>query len=47
MWNKIFPIIIIVLFFLASAAEGIVEKNIWKSLFYLFSGLLNVVTVML
>lgn len=47
MWSRVFPIIIIVLFFLASAMEGIVERNVWKSIFYLCSAILNIAAMMM
>ncbi len=44
--KNIFPIVIVILFFLASGTEAI-RSNLWKSLFYLFSALINIATIML
>lgn len=44
--KNVFPIIIVALFFLASCVE-MIGSNVWKSLFYLFSALINIATIML
>ena len=46
MINKIFPIIIVVLFSMSAVAE-LISKNYVKALFYLFSAGINICTILM